>query len=86
MKPQKFIQLRQQRRIGISVLQKGVVFLVVAVVLAGIFLFQLFQLTTKAELLAKREAQLSEITEWANGLNLQLMEGLSRGHGAPVFK
>jgi len=76
MKPQEYIQLRQQRRIGISVLQKGVVFLVVAVVLAGIFLFQLFQLTSKAELLAKREAQLSEITEWANGLNLQLMDGL----------
>jgi signal transduction histidine kinase len=54
------------KRISVSVLHKGLLFLTVAVVLAGLFFFQMFQLTLRAERLATTEAELSDVVGLAD--------------------
>ncbi len=59
-------KIKPRKRISISVLHKGLLFLTVAVVLAGLFFFQMFQLTLQAERLATTEAELSDVVGLAD--------------------
>ena len=68
----------------LQVLHKGLIFLVVAFALIGVFFFQLFQLVSKAERLAASDVKLSHLVNILDAATIEYADGLS-DLGVSVF-